>query len=284
MVLSDPLPDSAHLSWTSTAGTISGGTLTDAIGSLLAGHSVTITVSAATPSGYSGTLNNTAAATPTNGSAASGSATDTVLAPSLSVTETGNGTVNSTDTASFTITVSNATGAGTAYGVVLSDPLPDSAHLSWISTAGTISGGTLTDAIGSLLAGHSVTITVSAATPSGYSGTLPNTATATPTNGSAASGSATDTVLAPSLSVTETGNGTVNSTDTVHFTITVSNAGAGTAYSVNLSDPLPDSAHLSWTSDAGIDQRRHLDRRHRQPGLRRRASRSRQCPHPGRLQ
>ena len=252
VVLSDPLPDSAHLSWTSTAGTVSGGTLTDAIGSLLAGQSVTITVSAPTPSGYNGTLNNTATATPTNGAAASGSATDTVLAPSLSVTETGSGTVNSTDTVSFTIVVSNATGAGTAYGVVLSDPLPDSANLSWTSTAGTISGGTLTDAIGSLLAGQSVTITVSAPTPSGYSATLPNTATATPTNGSAASGSATDTVLAPSLSVTETGSGTVNSTDTASFTIVVSDAtGAGTAYGVVLSDPLPDSAHLSWTSTAG---------------------------------
>ena len=245
VVLSDPLP--GGLAWTTDAGTISSGTLTDTIGNLAAGSSVTIHLSAPTPSGYSATLNNTATATPTNGSAASGSATDVVNAPSLSVNETGSGTVNSTDPVSFTITVSNATGAGTAYGVVLSDPLPDSADLGWASTAGTIGNGTLTDAIGSLLAGQSVTITVSAPTPSGYSGTLPNTATATPTNGSAASGSATDTVLAPSLSVTETGNGTVNSTDPVSFTVTVSNTGPGTAYNVNLNDPLPDSGHLSWT-------------------------------------
>jgi uncharacterized repeat protein (TIGR01451 family) len=250
VVLSDPLPDSAHLSWTSDGGTITGGTLSDTIGNLAAGSSVTIHVNSSTPSGYSATLRNTASATPTNGSAASGSATDVVKAPNLSVTETGNGTLNSTDTASFTITVTNAAGAGTAYGVVLNDPLPDSADLNWISSAGTISGGTLTDAIGSLMAGQSVTITVSAPTVPGYSATLPNTATATPTNGSAASGSATDTVLAPSLSVTKTGNGTVNSTDTASFTIVVSNAtGAGTAYGVVLSDPLPGG--LTWTADGG---------------------------------
>ena len=246
VVLSDPLP--GGLAWTSDGGTITNGTLTDTIGNLAAGSSVTIHVNAVTPSGFSGTLNNTATATPTNGSAASGSATDTVLAPSLSVTETANGTVNSTDTASFTIVVKNAAGAGTAYGVVLSDPLPGG--LPWTSDAGTITSGTLTDTIGSLAAGSSVTIHVSAVTPSGFSGTLNNTSTATPTNGSAASGSATDVVKAPSLSVTETGNGTVNSTDTASFTIVVSNAtGAGTAYGVVLSDPLPGG--LPWTGDAG---------------------------------
>ena len=246
VVLSDPLP--GGLAWTSDAGTISSGTLTDTIGNLAAGSSVTIHVNAVTPSGYSATLNNTATATPTNGSAASGSATDVVQAPSLSVTETGNGTVNSTDTVSFTIVVSNTTGAGTAYDVVLSDPLPGG--LAWTSDGGTISGGTLTDTIGNLAAGSSVTIHLSAPTPSGYSATLNNTATATPTNGSAASGSATDVVKAPSLSVTDTSNGTVNSTDTASFTIVVSNAtGAGTAYGVVLSDPLPGG--LAWTTDAG---------------------------------
>ena len=246
VVLSDPLP--GGLPWTTDAGTFSNGTLSDTIGNLAAGSSVTIHVNAVTPSGYKGTLNNTATATPTNGSAASGSATDVVQATTLSVTETGNGTVNSTDTVAFTIVVSNATGAGTAYGVVLSDPLPGG--LAWTTDAGTFSNGTLSDTIGNMAAGSSVTIQVNAPTASGYSATLNNTATATPTNGSAASGSATDVVQAPSLSVTETGNGTVNSTDTASFTITVSNmAGAGTAYGVGLSDTLPGG--LAWTSVGG---------------------------------
>src|SRR5207245_2433158 len=100
------------------------------------------------------------------GSVSSPTATDTVLAPNLTITKTGNGTLNSTDTVKFTITVSN-TGTGTAYNVTVTDVLPDSAHLNWTTDAGAITGGTLTDAIGSLAAGASVTIHVSAATPAG---------------------------------------------------------------------------------------------------------------------
>src|SRR4029077_9660615 len=135
----------------------------DAIGNLVSGGSVTIHVSASTAAGYSATLNDTGTATSTNNSPGSVGASRAAIvqAPHLVITKTGNGTVNSTDTVSFTITVSN-TGAGTAYNVSVSDPLPDSAHLTWTTDAGTITSGTLTDAIGSLLAGHSVTIHVSA--------------------------------------------------------------------------------------------------------------------------
>ena len=232
--LSDPLP--GGLSWNSDAGFISAGTLTDAIGSLAAGSSVTIDLSAPTAPGYSATLDNTATATASNNSPGSVSvtATDTVLAPNLAISETGSGTVNSTDPVSFTITVGN-TGAGTAYNVNLSDPLPSG--LSWTSDGGTISGGTLTDAIGSLASGASVTIHVSAPTAAGYSATLINTGTATSSNNSpgSVSASATDTVLAPNLTISKVGDpGPVNSPNPVHFTITVSNTGAGTAYDVNL--------------------------------------------------
>ena len=89
----------------------------------------------------------------------------------------------------------------------MSDPLPGSATLTWTSSAGTISGGTLTDAIGNLAAGGTVTIHVSAVTPAGYSGTLADTATATASNNSPASvsASATDIVQAPDLTITKTG-------------------------------------------------------------------------------
>ena len=144
-------------------------------------------------------------------------ATDTVLAPELEITKTGSGTVNSTDQVSFTITVTNdvaAVTAGTAYDVNVSDALPDSAHLTWTTTTpgATINGGTLTDDIGDMTAGDSVTIVVSATTAPGYSAILNNTATATATNNDPGSveASATDTVLAPDLTITKTGSGTVN--------------------------------------------------------------------------
>src|SRR5439155_168678 len=156
---------------------------------------------------------NTATATPSNGSPASGSGTETVLAPSLSVTKTPDAaTVNSTDTVSFTNTVSEAAAAGSAYGVVLNDPLPTPTGVSWTSAtlvsgsapAPTLSGNTLSDNIGTLAAGSSVVFHVSG-TPAPYTTLFrSNTATATPTNGSSASGSGTETVRAPSLSVTKT--------------------------------------------------------------------------------
>ena len=179
--------------------------------------------------------------------------TATVLAPNVTITKSGTGTVNSTDTVAFAVTVSN-TGTGTAYGVNLTDPLPDSADLSWMIQSGdpgSISGGTLSDAIGSLASGASVTIHVSAATAAGYSATLNNTATVTASNNIPASqtATATDTVLAPSLSITKTADATpINSTDTAAYAITVANAGPGMAYNVSVSDALPDSADLSWTT------------------------------------
>src|SRR5438105_4558453 len=98
-----------------------------------------------------------------------------------SASKKGNGTVNSTDTAKYTITVSNSR-SGTSYYVHVSDPLPDPAPLPTRRSSDLISGGTLSDAIGSLVAGGTVTIHLSAATAAGYSGTLTNTATATSTN------------------------------------------------------------------------------------------------------
>src|SRR5439155_890830 len=222
--LSAALP--GGLAWTTDAGTISGGTLSDAIGDLASGASVTIHVNAPTAAGYNATLDNTATATSLylHHALPISSATDVVQAPNLTITKTGNGTVNSTDTVRFTITVSNTGEIGRA-SCRESESMPGG--LAWTTKTGTISVGMLSDAIGDLAAGASVTIHVSAATAAGYSGTLNNTATATYSNSSpcSVSASATDVVQAPNLTITKTGNGTVNSTDTVSFTITVSNTG-----------------------------------------------------------
>jgi uncharacterized repeat protein (TIGR01451 family) len=119
----------------------------------------------------------------------------------LTITKIGGETVFSGDTVHFTIVVSNL-GPATAQNVVVTDPLPDAAHLTWTTDAGTITNGVLTDNVGSLASGASVTIHVSAVTPAGYSATLNNTATTTSTNNNLQSinASATDIVLAPAPS------------------------------------------------------------------------------------
>src|SRR5438552_2341046 len=174
---------------------------------MAAGTTVEIGRASCRERGYSGTLNNTATATTTNSSPTRGSASETGLAPNLSVVKTPDSAnpLNSTDAVGFTITVTNATGAGTAYSVVLSDPRPAPTGVSWTSatlvsgTAGipSLSGNTLSDTIGNMAAGTTVVFHVGGTTASGFSGTLNNTATATPTNASPASGSASETVPAP---------------------------------------------------------------------------------------
>jgi uncharacterized repeat protein (TIGR01451 family) len=176
-----------------------------------------------------------------------------VIGPNLTVTKTGDpAPVNSTDDVHFVVTITN-TGAGSALNVLLSDPLPDSAHLTWQIKAGDPgsidSNGVLTDNIGTLVSGGTVTIHVFAHTPAGYHATLPNTATVTSSNNPTKTDSATDTVLAPNLAITKTAdNATVFSPAPVGFTITVSNNGQGSAYNVNLSDPLPTIPGVSWTT------------------------------------
>src|SRR5262249_23745470 len=149
-----------------------------------------------------------------------------VVAPNLSVTKTPDAdSVNSSDLVGFVITVTN-TGDGAAYAVDLTDPLPDAGVLTWTSNFGTITNGTLDYAYGDLAAGASFSVHVGAPTPAGYQNTWNNTATATPTNGGSASGSGTETVLAPDVAVVKTPDSpTVDVPNSVGFTITVSNHG-----------------------------------------------------------
>jgi uncharacterized repeat protein (TIGR01451 family) len=123
-----------------------------------------------------------------------------VGSPRLTIDKIGE-TVTSGDTVHFTIVVSNL-GPITAQGVVLTDPLPEATHLAWTTDQGTITGGVLTDNIGSLSSGATLTIHMSALTPAGYVATLNNTATVTSTNNTPSSlnASATDIVLPLGLS------------------------------------------------------------------------------------
>src|SRR5207247_940271 len=117
-------------------------------------------------------------------------ATLVVQAPQLVLTKVANTPVNATDPIAYTITVSN-TGTGLAYGVNLSDPLPTPTGVTWlgITTNGpagtpqaTFTSTALSDNLGTLAAGATVTIVLTGTTTPGFSGTLTNTATVTSTN------------------------------------------------------------------------------------------------------
>lgn len=257
VTLSDTLPAGVTWSEDSPDCSIGSGTLTCAFGDLGSGASRTFHVTGTTAGANCGTLTNTATASATNEASVnqgnnSSTATITVACPDVTVSKTASpDSISAGDTAAFTIVVSNA-GSATAHGVNLSDPLP--AGISWSTDAGTVAAGTLTDAIGDLAAGASVTIHVSGSTDAADCGTLGNTATVSASNEAAADGAnnsstASITVNCPNVTVVKTAvESSITAGDTAAYTIVVSNSGAGTARAVALTDTLP--AGISWTDDS----------------------------------
>jgi uncharacterized repeat protein (TIGR01451 family) len=180
-----------------------------------------------------------------------------VVQPNISVTKTADqGTINAGDTAAFTIVVTN-NGPGTANNVTVNDPLP--AGVAWAIdpavTGCSITSGTLSCTFATLDEGASKTIHVSGVTDAQDCGTLSNTATVAADNEGSDqtdnSDTATITVQCATIQVTKTPDqGTVSAGDTIGFTITASNSGAGSASGVTVTDTLPTDAGLSWTIDA----------------------------------
>src|SRR5207248_1178719 len=159
---------------------------------------------------------------------------------------------------------SNA-GPGTAKGVTLDDPLPagSGAGLTWSIDSGPsgdvtptcgIAAGDLTCSAVDLAAGESYSLHIKATTSFAECTSYDNTATASATNAPDATGEDKITCNAPDLSVVKTADHqSVNAGDKIGFTVTVSNAGPGTAKGVTLDDPLPagSGAGLTWSIDSG---------------------------------
>lgn len=262
--VSDPLPAAPGVSWSIDGGTaaascsIAAGTLGCALGTVSAGASRTVHVTSATTAQSCGRLDNTASVTTTNDGQASASASTEVRCAAIDIDKTADaGTVSAGDPIGFLLTVRN-TGAGSAYGVSVTDPLPAAAGLSWTIDGGTaagacaIGGGTLTCSLGTMASGASATVHVASPTTNQSCGTIDNTAGVTTGNDGTDSASASTVVQCPDLRIVKTADAaTVTAGDPIGFTVTVSNAGPGSAYGVTLSDPLPAGAGIAWTIDGG---------------------------------
>jgi uncharacterized repeat protein (TIGR01451 family) len=186
----------------------------------------------------------------------------TVENPDISVTKVADdATIDAGDQAGFTITVTN-NGPGDASDVSLTDTLPSGINWSFNQVTGgwdcDITAGVLTcGGSGFTLAeGASASVHVFGTTDAEDCGVLSNTATVSASNEAADSDTnnsdtATITVNCPEISITKTADqGTVSAGDTIGFTITVTNSGAGTASGVTVTDTLPSDPGLSWTIDA----------------------------------
>jgi len=155
----------------------------------------------------------------------------------------------------FVLTASNS-GPGTATGVTVTDNLPTTSGLSWTidaanSDAGcSISAGVLTCNFGTMAPNTSKHVHITSPTTAASCATISNTGRVTATNGAGDQATGSVVVQCPSLSIAKTPNaGTVNPGGTATFTITVSNAGPGAAFDVQIVDTLPSVAPNHWTDD-----------------------------------
>ncbi|WP_317169958.1 Ig-like domain-containing protein [Pedobacter sp. SG918] len=221
------------------------------------GNGFTISVTGKVPANYTGTLANTATATPSEAGAASSSATaNTVVSrvPVLEIIKTGPATANAGTAIEYIITVRN-TSTSDALASVITDAVPSGIqNVSWttsVAGAATVSSGsTGTGNSVSLTAnipagsGNTVSISIKGVIPSGAAGSLTNAAVATPVEaGTTAATSATVTTTiqtSTDLYVTNTvANAFLKVGQNAVFTITAGNNGPSDATGVSVADLLP---------------------------------------------
>ena len=264
VVINDPLPAGSGVSWSILTGpancSISGSapsqTLICTAVDLASGASESVHVVSATTDASCKTYPNTASLTATNAPSLTADASVTVLCPAVTLTKTADATtVDAGSQIGFTITASN-TGAGTASGVVINDPLPGGPGVSWsilispanCSISGSAPSQTLHCTAVDLAPGASEMVHIVSGTEFASCANYPNVATLTATNAEPLEASASITVQCPSLSITKTADdATVSAGSPIGFTISVANAGPGTATAATLSDPLPAGSGVDWS-------------------------------------
>ena len=225
--------------------------LTCDFGTVGAGETKSVHVVTGTGSSC-GKYDNTASFTSTEGQTGSDSASVTVRCADVRVTKTPNdGAINAGDIATFTITVENL-GPGKAKAVTVTDQLPTG--LTWTENEADCSistTGLLTCNVGDMANGATKTYTVSAPTSKDNCGVINNSATvSSATEPAGADGNNTDagkiTVKCAKIEVDKTADAaSVSAGDPIGFTITVRNAGDGTAYGVTATDNLNPA--FTWT-------------------------------------
>jgi uncharacterized repeat protein (TIGR01451 family) len=273
VTLNDPLPAGPGIDWTispayagpgtcSITGSVPTQTLTCSFGDMGPGDSASVHISSATTAASAGTYPNTATASATNAPPVTGSATIVVLAPNMTVAKTADhATVSAGSAIGFTVTITNpgtSTTTGTATNVTLTDPLPSGTGVSWsidtqsgtaCSISGTAPSQSLSCSFTSFAPGATYSVHVTSRTAFVSCADYTNTATVGAGNQTdTVSSTASTTVQCPALSITKTADATPVSEGTpIGFTVTVSNAGPGTATGVTVNDPLPAGTGIDWS-------------------------------------
>ncbi len=235
-----------------------------------AGGTLTVHITALTSKTECTTYNNTASVTTTNDGTSSQSASITCNPASIHIVKTADAaTVNQGSAVGFTVTVNNS-GAGTAHGVTVNDPLP--AGLSWsINTQSNTGLCAITGATGSQVlacggsstnvnAGASFSVHITATTAAGSCGTYNNTASVTTSNDGSGTSSASITCNpppppsgSPAISITKNPKTqSIASGGTASFTIVVTNTGTLALTNVSVSDPLSPNCNQTSSQIAAL--------------------------------
>lgn len=266
--MSDTLPTNAGLSWTvaddggATCG-ISAGVLMCTKASLASGAHFTVHITSPTTKATCGTVNNIASASAENDGSDEASAHVDVLCPDITITKVADaGTVKGGDPVGFTITVSNADTqtTGTAYNVVVTDPLPSG--LAWHTDPDvqscSIANSELTCNLGDLAPGDSVSIHVVSdpTTAADCGSSVDNTATVALDNGDGGQASDSVNVTCPDLGIgiAKDGPQYAHVGDTVNYTMTVTNGTDEPLSNVVVTDPKCNTPPAYQSGDTNNDQ------------------------------
>ncbi len=238
-------------------------TVTCNLGTVNAGQTVSRTINV-TASDMPGQISNTATvSSPRDRTNSSGTEETTVVAEAdLSITKVDDrDPVPVSGNFTYTLSVSNATGAGQATDVVVRDELPEGVTLNGPLPAGCTSSGTdpitATCELGSIEAGQTVTIDIDVTAP-GTPQTLSNTVTvSSPSDRTNASDTEETTVVVKvELSVIkEDDPDPVDVGDNLTYTLTMTNEGPNDATGVTVTDELPEGVEFvsAEASQGGTD-------------------------------
>jgi gliding motility-associated-like protein/uncharacterized repeat protein (TIGR01451 family) len=272
--ITDAVPAAVgNVTWTATAngtslvssGAAGSGNSVLVTGNITAGsgNTIVVNITGVVASGTTASLSNIAVLKPGIGDSIPTTPVITVVTkkPSLHIVKQAAANAVAGDSLKYTITVTND-GPSDATGVQISDIVPDTlSGVSWTATTtgtaqiiGNSSGSgdvTLTGNINAG-AGNAISIQIAGKIDPAFTGSITNTATATDANNNTATGTAATEVSARSqLSITKTGNATVNAGDTVHYVITATNAGPSSAAGISITDAVPAAVgNVTWTATA----------------------------------
>jgi uncharacterized repeat protein (TIGR01451 family) len=270
--ITDTVPANTTFVSATGGGSLAGGVVTWNLGLLSAGASgsVQLVVQVVTPLANGTVITNGAYAIDSSETAptAGAAVTTTVNSiPVLSVTKSGApDPVAAGANLTYTIGYTNS-GTANATGTVISDTVPANTAFVSATGGGTLAAGMVTWNIGALAAGASgsVQLVVQLASPLPNGSFVNNTAYSidsnetTPVAGVPTSNTVTSSPsLGATKTVTDLNGGSLNSGDTLAYTITVTNSGNGTATNTFLSDAIPANTTLvagSLTSDDATDVR-----------------------------